>query len=322
MALAYARQNLRRTRDTLKAVAAQWRRIGYDFDAGWSLVSEPIFRIVDAAQLDAARAGWDYVPAVLEETGQAVRSPDYRLRTRSVIGTAGDGRSTEGLLFGAVTHAKTAVGQGMTTHQALRIGREFLDLAVGTVLSDTRRTAEKVAMASRRVDTWVRALNPPSCGRCVILAGKVYRTQEAFQRHPGCDCTNIPAAESVAGDLMVDPHAYLDSLSDDELARVLGSRANAEAWREGADVNQLINAYRARWTSNGYVGSVRSAQIYGKNVRYSTEAWTRRGDAYRRYVSTTGREPRGPRLMPESIFEIAGSDRAEARRLLHLYGWI
>lgn len=318
---AYARSNTRRTRRTLEAVTAAWSRIGLDLDAGWSLVGDRILDVVDAAQLEAARAGWEYVPAVLAETGQRVRDPEYHLRVRSLVGTAGDGRSTEGLLYGAVTTAKTAAGEGATIHQARQRGLMFLQGAVATVLSDTRRTSEKVAMASRHVGLWVRALNPPSCGRCVILAGRKYRTRQAFLRHPNCDCTNIPATEALAEDLMVDPHAYLDHLDDRDLARTLGSRANAEAWRAGADVNQLINAYRARWTPRGYVGSVRSAQVFGRNVRYTTEGWTRSGQAYRRYVAATGHAPPGPRLMPETIFGIA-DDREDALRLLRLYGWV
>lgn len=154
-------------------------------------------------------------------------------------------------------------------------------------------------------------LQPPSCGRCVILAGKRVSTREPFLRHPGCDCRHIPASESVAEDLSVNPAEYLDGLSDDELAKALGSRANAQAWRDGADPAQLINAYRRS-------GAVRAAQVYDRRVKYTTEATTRRGWAHSRMGA--GRR-RAPRLMPESIYQIATS-RDEALRLLRLYGWI
>src|SRR5690348_18342012 len=36
-------------------------------------------------------------------------------------------------------------------------------------------------------------LNPPSCQRCAILAGRWYRWSQGFLRHPRCDCVNLPA---------------------------------------------------------------------------------------------------------------------------------
>src|SRR5690606_6290429 len=106
---------------------------------------------------------------------------------------------------------------------------------------------EQMGAHSRRVERYVRmVVGRHTCGRCVILAGKIYRTAEAFDRHPECDCEHIPVAENVAGDLTTSPGDYFDSLSDEELAATLGSKANAEAYRDGVDVNQLINAYRQR----------------------------------------------------------------------------
>src|SRR5690625_2456893 len=128
---------------------------------------------------------------------------------------------------------------------------------MGTVLADTMRGAEQMHMKARRVGGYVRMRGGDSpCGRCVMRAGRVYDSDTALERHPRCRCVHIPAAESIAGDLRVDPHEWLDSLDDDELAKALGSRANAQAFRDGADPGQLVNAYRRR-------GDVRKAQVYG-----------------------------------------------------------
>lgn len=298
------------------AVAATrrlWRRMGDDFDTSLLMVGPDILRVWDIAQERVTAGALEYVPAVLEETGQrraltARFEPDVDF----LVGTAGDGLPTEGLLTSAVIRSKVAVAEGASTAQALARGGAFLTLATGTLLSDTGRSAERVAAHARPVTGCVRMLNPPSCGRCVILAGKRSGNSTPFLRHPGCDCRNIPASESIGGDLAVDSKAYLDSLDDEALTKALGSRANAEAFRMGADQNQLINAYRRS-------GGVRPAQVYGRNVKYTTEGATRRGLAYSRMRAANGR--RAPRLMPESILQIATS-KADADRLLRLYGWI
>src|SRR5699024_3123647 len=91
-----------------------------------------------------------------------------------------------------------------------------------------------------QVTGYVRMINPPSCDRCAILAGKRYLWNEGFLRHPNCDCIHIPASENVAGDFRTDPYEYFKSLSESEQDRIFG-KANAEAIRDGADIFQVTN---------------------------------------------------------------------------------
>src|SRR5690606_23965723 len=42
---------------------------------------------------------------------------------------------------------------------------------------------------------YVRMLTPPSCSRCTVLAGRWYRKNAGFARHPGC----FPAGAMVSG---------------------------------------------------------------------------------------------------------------------------
>lgn len=334
----------------VSAVRRQWRRMAegaavrtgdlLDLDASYSNIEPRVLAVLDTAQERVAEGAVAYIPAVLAETRQPVRSAEYDVAPWRLVGTSGDGWGTDSLAYGAVTHAKSAIGQGASLAEALAQGGRYLTTATGTMLSDTGRTAEKMAGASRGTTLWVRMLEPPSCGRCIILAGKETRNAEAFDRHPKCDCRNIPTSENIAGSFTTDPHEYLDNLSDRELARALGSKANAQAWRDGADRNQLINAYRVG-------GDVRPAQIFNRSIKYTTEGVTRRGQAYRSMgrmranqvvteqagfatrVTRTGPEARAinqtrrrtERLMPETIYQIA-KDGADARRLLRLYGWI
>lgn len=315
------------TRGALVSVRRSWRRMSPEFDVSWeAVVGRSVLAATVAAQDAVAAEAGRYVPRVLEQTGQRVADLDWEPDPQAWGGTAGDGRSVQSLAYGGVARAKQAVAAGATTHQALVAGGAWLTQALGTVIADTARSAETTHAQGRRKTMYVRMLNPPSCGRCVILAGRSYHT--AFERHPGCDCLSIPSSENVAGDLLTDPREYLDHLGDDELAKALGSRANAAAYREhGADMNQLVNAYRARWLGDGrHAGSVSKAQVYGRSVRYTTEGVTRRGwagQSMRRagYVQDSKGRLKTPRLMPESIFDIA-EDRADAQRLLRLYGWV
>ncbi len=83
-------------------------------------------------------------------------------------------------------------------------------------------------------------LNPPSCSRCIILAGRWYRWNEGFRRHPRCDCQHIPASESVAGDMRVDPYETFRSMTLEEQERTFG-RSQARAIRDGADIYRVVN---------------------------------------------------------------------------------
>jgi hypothetical protein len=280
--------------------------------------------VLFSAQERVADGALAYVPDAL---GDAAPEPIYKSAGSRFVGVAGDGLPVASMAYGAVIHAKQAVAAGLEQGAALARAGQFLNLASGTMLSDTGRSAEKVSGGAHRVRHYVRMLNPPSCGRCVVLAGKTSKYSEAFNRHPGCDCRNVPTAENTGDDARTDPHAYLSVLSQAEQDRVLGSKANGQAFRDGAAVNQLINAYRKS-------GAVRPAQIHGVNIKYTREGTTRRGHAYwqmsqAQYVKEQGvfkagskyNRLKSPRLMPESIYSIA-KDQEDAKRLLKLYGWV
>lgn len=322
-ALAYSSEQRSEIQAALAATARIWRRMGPDFDRSYARIEPDLLRVLFTAQERVADGALAYVPAVLEDDSD----PLYESEGSRFVGVAGDGLPVASLAYGSVIQAKQAVASGLDVASALTQGGRRLTLSAGTMLSDTGRAAEKVSGGARRVKLWTRMLNPPSCGRCVILAGKTFRQQEAFNRHPGCDCRNVPSTEDTGEDSRTDPHAYLSELSDAEQDRILGSAANGQAFRDGADMNQLINAYRK-------AGAVRPGQIHGVNIKYTREGTTRRGHAYwqmsqAKYVKEQGVFRDGskyfrlksPRLMPESIYQIA-KDQADAKRLLKLYGWV
>lgn len=273
---------------TLLLVRREWAKMGGDFDASWARLGPRIALLTASAQLGAARTGIAYIDRVLTELN--VDAPaDGAVSAVALAGIASDGRPLDSLLTGAVTTAKSQVGNGFPVSTALAAGGSWLDMAVHTQVADADRNGAGVAIAARPAITgYVRMLNPPSCPRCAVLAGKFYRWNTGFQRHPRCDCTHIPASENVAGDFRTDPFEAIKA------GQVTGlSKADTRAiLDDGADPSKVINTHRS-----GMPYSV-------DGVKFTREA--------------AGRKPR---LMPESIYQKATS-REDAIRLLRSNGYL
>lgn len=110
------------------------------------------------------------------------------------------------------------------------------DRIVAALVQDAGRTAQSVDMATRPHVKHVRHLTPPSCSRCAVLAGRVYRYSEGFQRHPGCDCVMVPVTVA-SPDLLYDP---VQMAKDGQVTGL--SKADMRALDDGADFNQIVNA--------------------------------------------------------------------------------
>lgn len=113
-----------------------------------------------------------------------------------------------------------------------------MDRLVASLVQDAGRAADMVGVVTRARIAHVHYLNPPSCSRCAVLAGRVYRWSTGFLRHPGCDCIMIPT--TVANDQFVqDPVELMKQ------GLVTGlSKADREAILKGEDFNQVVNRHR------------------------------------------------------------------------------
>jgi hypothetical protein len=295
--VARAHQNDRKRLSGLlgRLIRRLWTGVGPDdLDESWRGIGPQLLLGVAGAQLAAARQAEDYVNAAMLDQdldpGAAGELDPARL-----AGIASDGRGLDSLLRNPIAVVKSGIGGGASVEQSMAAGFTNLDLIVRTQLADAGRAADQVAMAVRpAAEGFVRMLSGKSCSRCVVLAGRWYRWDAGFNRHPRCDCVGLPAAENVAGDLTTDPRVYFDSLDRAEQDKAF-TKAGAEAIREGADIAQVVNARRGMET----------AAIGGQRVLVTTEAAGRR-----------------PRLMPEAIFDAANGDREQAIRLLKLHGYI
>ncbi|MEU7814122.1 hypothetical protein [Pseudonocardia sp. NPDC049154] len=256
-------------------------------------------------QLASADEADGYVADMIDAIfgGDRRSAGEGRIDPEAFAGEAADGRPLDTLMYMPVQRAQIALRRGASLPEALDIGEKWLATIVATEVTDAGRVADGVAITSRPVLTgYVRMLTPPSCGRCAVLAGRVYKWNAGFERHPNCDCRHVPFAEDTLDDLRTDPRAAVLA------GKVTGlSKADEQAIRDGADVGQVINAHRGMYTAGGR--------------KFTTEGTTRRGLAHSSFRAQTGRKIR-QRLRPEQIYKEAGGDRAEAIRLLTLHGYI
>lgn len=195
-----------------------------------------------------------------------------------------------------------AMKRGATPYQASEAARNKLDRLLRTIASDTARGSMGTSIVIREGMGYVRMLVPPSCSRCVILAGKFYRWNAGFQRHPNCDCLHCPTTarsfdEAMEAGLIDDPYEYFYGLSEKDQNKIFG-RWDAQAIRDGADISQVVNARKSRRGQFTLEGSTRRAYAGAR---------LRRGQR---------------RATPELVYRWAGGDRQEAVRLLTEHGYI
>lgn len=337
----YARAQRLEQQAAIASVLRQWRRMGNEFDPSWAQISPGIVATVQVAQGRIAAQSAAYIPAVLEETGQtAAIAAAAQINTEAIVGVTGTGARVADVLALAPIRAKQAmqstfiqayvdpltgeffpaeVSPGQSAPEALKTAGKWLSGTVGTIFSDTGRTIESLGINTRPIGGYVRMLTPPSCARCVVLAGKWFRKNEGFKRHPECDCRHIPASEAVGGDMLVSPADYFDSLDDSGKLKLAGSQANLKAIEDGADLIQIVNAYRR--TNGMQVAGVSPIKTDRFGNRFTTEGTTRRGLAGAQQIGLRSNGRSQARLMPATIYKIAKDD-ADKMRLLKLYGWV
>lgn len=264
---------------------------------------DQLVRIVTAYQLVAVREAAASIEPMLVEQG-ITSAPAGTVAATSLAGYATDGRTLNGLFAMATTDY-------------------MFDLMAANQIQGMARYAESIATTvNYGAEGYVRMLNPPSCARCAVLAGKFYRWSSGFRRHPNCDCVHIPSTENLSGDLRTDPQLAIDNgliqrrytytdANGNTTTRMVNdlTRDQLRALEDGGDVSQVINIGRSPLLRDSY--------SFGRSERRSTESTTRFGLAYRQ---RTGRRSTA-RLTPYSIYRVAES-REQAIQLLKVNGFI
>lgn len=314
VAVAYYRQQARVAQLTVAAVERAWAGLdranlsqSYATGAGPAMVSA-----LTAGQQLAASTGQSYVAAAVDAQG-GVSQASGALVPTAFAGVAADGRSLASLLYLPVVGAKLDIASGSSVDAAMASALSHLSMLVDTEVADAGRSAVSTAMTSdRKVHGYVRMVSGSACSRCIILAGRFYRYNAGFQRHPHDQCTSIPAIEN-APDLRTDPHAFFDNMSKAEQNARFGA-ADAEAIRSGADMFQVVNAHRGVYTAG---------DVFGRSVQATSEGVTKRGIAGQRMrANLPAGRPQGLRLTVAQISKDAGEDRDLAISLLKKYGYL
>lgn len=143
------------------------------------------------------------------------------------------------------------------------------DTLVLALIQDAGRTAATVDIGRRPAITgYVRSLNLPSCSRCAILAGRVYRYSQGFQRHPRCDCLMTPTTLEAGRDLTLDP---TDAIRDGKIRGL--SKGDLQALDDGADLGQVVNVRRNQ------AGLTVGSSVYARRGRLTPQAIMRTAES-------------------------------------------
>lgn len=246
----YAAQS-RQGEATAVLVRKLWRQMDSDdLETSWARIVNRLTLTVGSGQLGAARAGAAYVPLALAAAG-ADPEVDGEPNPNRWAGVASDGRPLDSLLFSSVVRVRQAFGRGEFPREALAAGGQWLETLTRTQVADAGRGASGVAIAARPRVGYVRVVVAPCCQRCAVLAGKRFRFNQGFLRHPKCRCRHAPEADEF-------PSGYKADIRPEDVHDLTEDQRKAIG--DGANLNQVINSHRAgrrssdgMTTSEGYV---------------------------------------------------------------------
>lgn len=281
---------------TARSVLAEWAKVRPEHVArDWARLLPAVTAMVQRGQLHAAEQTYTFMRELLgPESVQGGKVVPEQFASQTP-----DGRNAMKLLSRAAPNAITAQRRGFSARAAMARGAAFLDMVVRTVVADTGRQADQVAMvANKNVVSYVRVVELPACSRCIILAGREYSVSTGFLRHPNCDCTMEPVTRKNKP-TPVDAQDVFESMTPAQRRKAFGE-AGTKAIEDGANIFTVVNARK----------SMAEVEMFGKTVQVT-------------YAGTGSRKKkRPPRLMPEEIYRLADGDRDHAIRLLYKNGYL
>lgn len=290
-----AQQQIVRT--TAEQAQALWREVQPSAAIQqWMALLANIVELLVSGQLAAARLAMPYLRATAREQG--VSRLSGVVVPEAFAGVAADGRDLTRLLMQPALKTAGLLVRGADDQDALRSGLASLMRIVTTEIPDAGRAAVGAGIvANRKFVTYVRMLKLPSCGRCIVLAGRQYAWSQGFLRHPNCDCYHLPVVHDGTGDLPGEsPKQVFAGLTREQQDQAFGRDA-AEAIRAGGDIGQVVNARRGVYTAGGQ--------------EFTTSSTTRRGRAKGMQRPTA-----------EQIMRSHRDNRTAAIEQLRRYGYI
>jgi hypothetical protein len=240
-ATAYNASLIEQSATVTEELLALWATVtAASIDVSWSKVKPQALATVVKAQLVGAAAAYGYHVRLLAAAGLKPEGPQIR-----PVGFAGSSSGVlplEQVVDFAPIRTKQAIARGLAPQQALQSGFAQLSTVAESELQESARGVWDVAGNTEpQYRGYLRQPNPGACGRCLILAGKFYRFNDGFDRHPKCHCSHVPIlVGSPLLDLPTADERFKD-MDRDEQDRAFG-KDGAEAIRNGADPAQVANA--------------------------------------------------------------------------------
>ncbi|MBM7771736.1 hypothetical protein JOD54_001940 [Actinokineospora baliensis] len=312
----YARQQLA-VRGAVQTAQDAWARLSLsDLGGSWEQDVRPrVVIATEEAQITAAAIAAPYVTAALAAAA-AVSAPMGRLVAGAFAGYAANGMSLRVLMDQVLAWLRRALDLGMPASDARTLALSRLLTYVATEVGDTGRAAVQAAMITESaVAGYERVVRLPACGRCVILAGRLYRYSDGFLRHPRCDCGMRPVTREQweRDDRGNTPTALFDRMSTAEQDKAFG-KGDAAAIRAGADMARVVNARRkgAVYIAGGQAFTREATTVRGIGRQLGDTA-TRPGSHYR---SSGIARPTAVQLVHSS------HDRAELLAALRRFGYL
>ncbi|MCC5574485.1 hypothetical protein IMZ11_02365 [Microtetraspora sp. AC03309] len=318
VAQAFHRQQQQISAAATRSVVQQFSQLDeHALSESWSAgIGRSITATVSQAQLTAASGAAPYLADLAEAQGAAGQVAAAVLIPQALSGIASDGRPLFSLLYLPILLIKSLLSRGAKLPDAMRQGRTMLALLTSTQVADAGRAAVTVGMTGDRGwVSYVRFLKLPSCGRCIVLAGREYSWSTGFPRHPQCDCYHLPIRRDSPERLLVQSPAEAFAAMTPEEQDKAFTKAGAEAVRLGADIGQVVNARRGMQTAMGgrlvTTEGTTSRGIAGKQLGNLKK---QRGERYRRSQTV--------RPMPEQLIKDAGGDRELAVQFLRRFAYL
>lgn len=287
-----------------------------------------IVEAVVQGQLSVAGAAQAYIAAQMAAQGGSALA-EATLVASAFAGIAPDGGPLETLLFLPAIGVRRRLAAGLSPEEAMLGGLADMARYASTSVADAARSSDAVGMAAHpSCVAYMRVVQLPACGRCIILAGQTYSRSEGFLRHPLCDCQTLPLRRHEWADVP-SPEDLYKRMSEAERRKAF-TVSGARALALGADMGQVVNARRGMDVAHIYRRTLRVTHEGATRRSYYGRQRSRAGDrmerfAGQRYGEATSaryyRSARSPRLMPEQIFDLAES-RDDEIRLLRRNGYL
>lgn len=282
-----------------------WRRVNPgSIVSSWQSMMPAVVGAVMIAQSETITRNEQYIDFAFNE--QNIDGIDGRLRPGSIVGTMpATGAALEAALAGVAFHTLDYVGRGRGVRESLDGGMLELSQLVQEAVADASRAASSVRIGTATTNVgYTRVVSANCCARCAVLAGRYYDWNTGFLRHPNCLCLHFPSTAVGATETATDPYKHFEALSEKEQDRIY-TKAGAEAIRNGADMNQVVNSRRGMTTSG----------------RFTSEGSAKRGRGYYKTSSTAGQAGKR-RLSVDEIMRRTKGDKAQFASMLNDYGYI